>query len=107
MEMSYIISIALGIATSVFAVLINLIMRKQGDDLSPWSGWQLGTTIRIMGFLICGTILYLYIKQNSIEKSEGTIAYMMLFITITSGMVVDMFISLSGIKGITETRLSK
>ena len=107
MEVSYIIAIVLGIATSMSAVLLNMAIRRQGDDLSPWSGWQGATTFRFLGLFIGGAILYLYLKKYNIQKSQGTITYMILFITITSGMIVDLFVSLSGIQGIMKTRLSK
>jgi len=107
MEVSYIISIVLGIATSVSAALINLAVRRQGDDLSPWSAWQGATALRLLGLLISGVVLYLYFSKNNIQKPQATITYMVLFFTITAGMILDLFISISGIQGINKTRLSK
>jgi len=96
--MSHTIAIILGVMVSTLAFAVNMILQRQSNGLSGWSGWLGATAVRTFGLFVSLVVLYLYLKKADLVETQSASTYIILLATILLGMMSDLVLSLMKIK---------
>ena len=86
------------IAVSLLSIVMNLYLAQTFNELSNWSGWVVGLFVRMFSLGLAASAKLIIVAKFPLMQAIVEHSLILFAVVVMLGMVVDVYISLQGIR---------